>query len=136
MYDRRDFFKTTTAAASILVAGAALPACAAKEVMNYTNIIYTSDNPGKWENKVGSHAPQVTVNGGAVTIATKHPMSNEHFIVRHTLILEDGTFLGGTTFTPSDKPESRYELPAGYKGKIVATSFCNKHDFWLTEAMV
>ncbi len=137
MYDRRDFFKTTTAAAaSILVAGAVIPACATKDVMSYTNIVYTKDNPGKWEKKVGSHAPRITVNGGKVTVSTNHPMSNEHFIVRHTLVLRDGTFLGGTTFTPSDKPESHYDLPAGYKGKIFATSFCNKHDFWLTEAMI
>ncbi len=74
MYDRRYFFKATTAAAtSILVAGAVLPACAAKEVMSYTNIVYTSDNPGKWEKKVGSHAPRVTVNSGTVTIYYQSP---------------------------------------------------------------
>ncbi len=68
--------------------------------------------------------------------ATKHPMSSEHFIVRHTLVLADGTTVGAKTFTPADKPESSYELPAGYKGKITATSFCNQHDFWLSEMTV
>ncbi len=136
MYDRRDFFKTTTAAAaSIVVAGSALPALAGSTAM-YTNIVYTKDNPGKWASKVGSHAPQVTVKGTTVRVATDHSMSNAHFIVRHTLILEDGTYQGAKTFTPADKPESRYELPEGYKGKIFVTSFCNKHDFWLTEINV
>ena len=63
-------------------------------------------------------------------------MSDKHFTDRHSLVLEDGTFVGATTFTPADKPESSYELPAGYKGKVYATSFCNLHDFWLTETMI
>jgi len=65
---------------------------------------------------------------------TNHPMSNEHFIVRHTLVLENGSYIGSKTFTPTDKPQSEYELPAGYKGKFYVTSFCNLHDFWLAEA--
>ena len=136
MYDRRDFFKTTTAAAaSILVASSAIPAFATDAAM-FTNIVYTKENPGKWGTKVWSHAPQVSVKGSTVVVTTRHSMSNAHFIVRHTLVLGDGTFLGATTFSPADKPESSYELPAGYKGKIFATSFCNKHDFWLTETIV
>ena len=135
MHNRRDFLKTTAAAASVLAISSVSRALAASPAM-YTNIIYTKDNPGKWEAKVGSHAPQVTVTGGKVAVVTKHPMSNDHFIVRHTLVLEDGTVVGATTFTAADKPESSYELPAGYKGKFFATSFCNLHDFWLTEATV
>ena len=135
MQDRRDFLKTTALAASILAVGTA-PSALAMEAVPYTNIIYTKDNPGKWADKVGSHAPEITVNGSTVTVATKHPMSSEHFIVRHTLILADGTVAGSHTFTTTDKPESTYELPAGYTGKITATSFCNQHDFWLSEATV
>jgi len=135
MQDRRDFLKTTALTASVLAIGS-VSSGLATEAAPYTNIIYTKDNPGRWAAKVGSHAPEVTVNGSAVVVVTKHPMSNEHFIVRHTLVLADGTFVGAQTFTPSDKPESTYELPAGYKGKITATSFCNQHDFWLSEATV
>lgn len=62
-------------------------------------------------------------------------MSDKHFIVRHTLVLEDGTYVGATTFTPADKTESSYELPAGYKGKVYTTCFYNQHDFWLTETL-
>jgi superoxide reductase len=135
MQDRRDFLKTTVAAASIF-AVSSVPRTFAAGTPAYTNIIYTKENPGKWAGKEGSHAPEVTVTGSKVAVVTKHPISKEHFIVRHTLVLADGTYVGATTFTPDDKPESSYELPAGYKGKFSVTSFCNLHDFWLTETTV
>ncbi len=135
MHTRRDFLKTTATVTSILAISTVTKAFAA-ETAPYTNIIYTAANPGRWDGKQGSHAPQVTITGNKVMAVTKHPMSAEHFIVRHTLVLEDGTFVGSANFTPSDKPESSYELPVGYKGKVFVTSFCNLHDFWLTETQV
>ena len=102
----------------------------------FSGIIYTKENPGKWAKKVGSHAPVIMVKGDKVIVETKHPMSEAHFIVRHTLVLKDGTVLGAKTFTAKDKPVSEYTLPGGYKGKIYATSFCNLHDFWLSEVEV
>jgi len=134
MIERRDFLKGTAVAVSALVLGVGSRATASQNA-EFNGIIYTKDNQGKWEGKAGSHSPEVTVDGARVTIKTNHPMSSVHYIVRHTLVLEDGTVVGGQTFTPTDVPESSYELPAGYKGKIFATSFCNKHDFWLSEAM-
>ena len=100
------------------------------------NLIYSAAAPGVWQTKVESHAPQVSVADGKLTIKTKHPMNEEHYIVRHTLVSADGQVLGATTFYPSDKPESAYVLPAGYAGKLYATSFCNKHDFWVAELTV
>lgn len=135
MQDRRDFLKTTVLTASLLTV-ASVPPSLATETAPYLNIIYTKDNPGKWAAKEGSHAPEITVNGSTVTVITKHSMSELHFIVRHTLVLADGTTVGAKTFVPTDKPESSYQLPPGYKGKITATSFCNLHDFWLSEATV
>jgi len=129
MNDRRDFLKTAAAVSLLTLTSSRL--AFASEDTSFTNIIYTKDNPGRWPDKVGSHVPEVTVQGSSVTMVTKHPMSEAHHIVRHSLVLEDGTYVGGTPFTPKDKPESSYELPAGYKGKIYATSFCNLHDFWL-----
>ena len=128
MNDRRDFLKISLAAASVL-AMSSVPRAFAADANKFTNIIYTKANPGKWADKVASHAPQVTVTGSKVAVVTKHPMSVEHHIVRHTLVLEDGTYVGAAVFTPADKPESTYELPAGFKGKFYATSFCNLHDF-------
>ncbi|HEB49511.1 MAG TPA: twin-arginine translocation signal domain-containing protein [Desulfobulbus sp.] len=135
MTDRRDFLKTSAAAAALLTLGAATTSRAGDRPA-FSGIVYTSDNPGQWAKKVGSHAPQVTVDKDKVTIVTRHPMSAAHYIVRHTLVLADGTVIGGTTFSPADSPESTYTLPAGYSGRLYATSFCNKHDFWLTETSV
>ena len=134
MHDRRDFLKTTAVAASVLAISSVPQAFAAGTAM-YTNIIYTKDNPGRWADVVKTHSPEVTVTGSKVAVVTKHPMSDKHFIVRHTLVLGDGTYIGATTFTPADKPEYSYELPAGFKGKFYVTSFCNQHDFWLVEMM-
>jgi superoxide reductase len=133
MQDRRDFLKTTAVAASLITVGS-FPQPAAAADMKFKNIIYTQEDPGRWEGKQGAHVPQVKATGSKVAVVTKHPMSNEHFIVRHTLVLANGAYVGSKTFTPADKPESEYTLPAGYKGKFYVTSFCNLHDFWLAEA--
>lgn len=100
-------------------------------------VIYTKENPGKWAKKVGGHLPSIAIEGQKVTVNTDHSMSAKHYIVRHTLISEDGETLGGKTFTPDNEDAiSIYTLPDGYKGKLYATSFCNKHDFWLAETQV
>ncbi len=135
MNNRRDFLKTSAAVTSVL-ALSSVSNVFASETAPYSNIIYTAANPGKWDGKQGSHAPQVTVTDGKVAVVTKHPMSDAHYIVRHTLVLEDGTYVGAKTFSPTDKPESSYDLPAGFTGKFYVTSFCNLHDFWLTETQV
>jgi superoxide reductase len=135
MQDRRDFLKTTAVTASLLAVGS-LPKTAAAADMKYKNIIFTKDDPARWEGKQRIHVPQVKVIGSKVSVVTNHPMSKEHYIVRHTLVLANGTYVGSKTFTPADKPQSEYQLPAGYKGKFHVTSFCNLHDFWLAEATV
>ena len=133
MQHRRDFLKSTAATASLL-AVSSLPQPALAADTKCKNIIFTQDDPGRWEGKQRVHVPQVKITGSKVAVVTNHPMSNEHFIVRHTLVLANGTYVGSKTFTPADKPQSEYELPAGYKGKFYVTSFCNLHDFWLAEA--
>ena len=62
-----------------------------------------------------------------------HPMTEPHFIVRHTLVGDDGEVLGEKTFSPdNEKAVSEFKVPTGKKVRY-ATSFCNKHDFWVTE---
>ena len=134
MIERRDFLKGSAVAVSALALGAGSNVFAGESAI-FAGVVYTKDNPGKWAKKVGSHAPEVKIEESKVTVTTKHPMSEQHFIVRHTLVLSDGTVVGAKTFTPTDNPESTYDLPEGYRGKVFATSFCNLHDFWLTEAM-
>jgi superoxide reductase len=131
--ERREFLQTSllAAGAAVLARPTRLPAAAA---LFPAGVIYTSDNPGKWAGKEGGHAPKVTVEGNKVAIVTPHPMTEKHFIVRHTLVTADGKVLGEKTFVPTDgKAASSFELPAGQSGKFYATSFCNLHDFWLTE---
>lgn len=137
MTDRRTFLKGALSATAALSTASAANVMASSGQMPLTNIIYTKDNPGKWAKKVGSHSPEVTINGSEVTIKTNHGMSEKHFIVRHTLVLENGEMHGDKTFTPADEEAvSSYTLPSGYKGKFYATSFCNKHDLWVAEASV
>jgi superoxide reductase len=136
MNNRREFLiKGSATMVSLLAMGTVKPAQATEK--SFTGIVYTKENPGKWRKKVGSHLPSIHIENGRVNLSTKHPMSARHYIIRHTLVLEDGTVVGAKTFYPdTEKATSDHTLPAGYKGKIYATSFCNLHDFWVNEATV
>ncbi len=133
MKNRRDFLKGTAVAATVLAMGSAKEVLASSPA--FTGIVYTKDNPGTMAKKIGSHAPQVIVAGGKVTVFTKHGMAAKHFIVRHTVVLADGTVVGSKTFSATDaEAKSSFDLPAGYSGTLYATSFCNLHDLWMTES--
>ena len=135
-YSRRLFLKgaLSTAAAATTISAANV---FASSHTTMTGVIYTKENPGKWAKKVGGHLPSINIDSNKVTIKTNHGMSKKHFIVRHTLVSEQGEVLGEKTFTPEDEEAvSSFELAASYKGKLYATSFCNKHDFWLAETQV
>ena len=136
MTTRREFLEGSLLAVSAMVLGTLTTASAASQP--FSGIIYTKSNPGKWSKKISSHAPQVSITGNKVTITTAHPMSQEHYIVRHTLVLADGTVVGAKTFYPPQdtKAVSTFELSTGYKSKFYATSFCNLHDLWMTESQV
>ncbi len=132
MKTRRNFLKTTAiVAAGVAVSGKAMAAKGKKHTLDLPGLIYTEEQQGKWQNKAASHLPQVTVEGNKVTLVTNHGMSEQHYIVRHTLVDTEGNVLGAKTFYPVDEPKSVFELPEGFKGKLYATSFCNKHDFWV-----
>ncbi len=134
--NRRNLVSGVVAAAAIATMKLSEAADGTSGGLPGKNLFYTRENPGRWESKVGSHVPTLEVSGNVVKLKTPHPMSDEHFIVRHTLLLADGTLVGDKTFTPSDTPASEYALPKGYQGKIYGTSFCNQHDFWLVETAV
>ena len=136
MKTRRQFIKGSLVAAGALALSGAKQASAAAGGLP-SGIVYTRDNPGRWAKKVGSHAPKVSVKGQTVTILTAHPMSERHYIVRHTLVSADGKILGEKTFYPTDKTaRSTYQLPQNAGARFYATSFCNLHDFWMTEFTV
>lgn len=135
---RRDFAKS----AFIGAATAALPAAAAARVhrppakMSYENVVFTEDDPGHWADWVSLHVPQVSVDGGKLSVRTPHPQSDEHYIVSHAVVLADGRFLGRATFSPNDAPASVHNLPAGYRGAVKVISTCNRHDTWMTTIRV
>lgn len=132
MSNRRDFLKVSLIAAATAGLAGSVPAFA-EAVKLPKGLIYTKDDPGMWAKKVKLHVPDVKVADGKVTIKTFHPMTAEHYIVRHTLVSEKGKVLGDKTFAPTDKvPQSQFEAPAE-PGIYFATSFCNQHDFWVTE---
>jgi superoxide reductase len=134
--NRRNFLLSSAAAAAIATTSSASHAIEGGNQLPPKNLIYTKDNAGKWEAKKGSHLPVIELTDRRVKIITKHSQSDDHYIVRHTLLLADGTEIGSSTFSPEDEPISEHELPESYTGSLFATSFCNRHDLWLTEITV
>ena len=142
MHSRRDLARlafTGAAATAVL-----LPAAAHAAAMNGgammmnadENVIFTKEDPAHWAGKEATHVPVATVAMGAVTVKTPHPMTEEHFIVSHTVVLDGGKYLGRKVFKPGDTPESSFPLPMNYKGKVTVTSTCNLHDLWLATVTV
>jgi len=135
MKGRREFLKDSLIFAGAAVVGSAMEVQAASSFP--AALIYTKDAPGRWAGKEGAHAPKVTVEGRNIKVVTPHPMTQKHFIVKHTLITPEGKVIGEKTFANTDPAaESSYELPEGFRGTLWATSFCNLHDLWLTEFTV
>jgi superoxide reductase len=139
MSNRRTFLKSSLAVAAGLAVGH-VSTVSADSVSFPDGIVYTKNNPGKWSQKVNGHVPIVNVEGNKVTVTTTHVMTDEHYIVRHTIVSENGNVLGEKTFSPSDaEAKSVFEL-SDVRSEYVwdtttlyATSFCNKHDLWVTE---
>ena len=134
MTDRRQFLKASLALSA--AASATIPFAQARAANMTSGLLYSKDNPGKLSKKTGAHAPVVKIEGNNVNIQTNHGMTEAHYIVRHTLVTESGEVVGEKTFSPKDKlATSSFILPKGAK-KLYATSFCNKHDLWITPISV
>lgn len=144
MDNRRDFLKTAAItlpggiAAAFMATGCKTASseveCAANLIGCLpSNVIYSAANPGVWKGKAGSHAPLVEGD----KIITKHGMSPEHYIVRHSLVTLEGELVFAKTFAYNDKEAvSTFDAAKVKKGKYLAFSFCNKHDLWLSEVTV
>ena len=131
---RRDFAKTAILGAAFAAAAPAVSQAAAANAAE--NLVFTHDDPGHWAGKEATHTPVATVSGSTLTVTTPHPMSDEHFIVSHSVVLEGGKYLGRAVFTSKSQPVSTHTLPDGYKGKVTVTSTCNQHDFWMATITV
>ncbi|WP_320169604.1 desulfoferrodoxin family protein [Maridesulfovibrio sp.] len=130
MTSRRKFISLSVAAAAAALVPAGKAEAASPKFPS--NVVYTEKDPGVWAKKAATHLPQVERKDNKVVIRTLHPMTKEHYIVRHTLVDDKGNVIGAKTFSNTDKKAvSRFELPEGAKGTYYATSFCNKHDFWV-----
>jgi len=135
MTTRRGFLTTSLAASAAVVVSSIsrVRAAASGRPVFPRGIVYTRDSAGKWAGKAGSHAPVVTVTGQQVIVETRHGMSEQHYIVRHTIVSPDGEVLGEKTFHPSDEKARSVFTLQGDHPVLYATSFCNKHDLWVTE---
>lgn len=138
MKNRRAFLKKGAILASAAIVSGPLMAKSKKEPgLHEPGLIFTESEQGKWDGKAGSHVPKVSVKNNKVTLFTDHGMSESHYIVRHTLVDTKGNMLGSKTFSGNDEAaKSTFELPANFKGTLYATSYCNKHDFWVNEFSV
>ncbi len=126
---RRSFVTTALAGAAAAVS---LPRIAQADQNNdWTNVVFTESDPGHWKDVEKLHVPVVKIDGRKMTVTTPHPMSEAHYIVSHTVVLDGGKFLDRKTFNWKDKPTSEHTLPEGYKGKVTVTSTCNLHDWWV-----
>ena len=155
MNERRQFLKMVAAGpagAALLPFFAQTGQCSVAEDLEQVaeslgrlpeNIIYTKDHQGVWKGKSGSHLPRLAAEraGGKLklTVATKHGMSEPHYIVRHTVVDGGGEVLGAKTFSWKYKPVSTYEvdLPAGGKSQsLFVMSYCSKNDLWLVQVQL
>ena len=100
------------------------------------NVIFTKENPAHWAGKEATHVPVATVTGSALNVKTPHPMSDAHFIVSHSVVLADGTYLDRKAPHAQGHAGIHHALPAGYRGRVTVTSTCNLHDFWATTITV
>lgn len=131
---RRSFVTTALAGAAAAVT---LPRIAQADQNNdWTNVVFTESDPGHWKDVEKLHVPVVKIDGRKMTVTTPHPMSEAHYIVSHTVVLEGGKFLDRKTFNWKDKPTSEHTLPEGYKGRVTVTSTCNLHDWWVKSITV
>ena len=89
MNERRHFLKASLVLAAGVAVGSASRSSASAGAFP-PGVIYTAENPGRWGSKVGSHAPVVSREGKTITVTTKHPMSEIHYIVRHSLWRKTG----------------------------------------------
>jgi superoxide reductase len=146
MNTRRDFFKLgkntlPVGVASLFLATGVDTAAAEVDTVGTLlgqlpkNIVYSKSHEGIWKGKAGSHVPKVSLNNGLGRIVNAHGMSPQHYIVRHTLLSEEGEVLFGHTFAyDDDQATSEFDGSKVKSGKTYyALSFCNKHDLWLAE---
>lgn len=133
--NRRQFIAAAGAVAALPVMSEASAAQASTQNTLH-NVVFSADDPGHWKNVEQLHVPDIAIKDRSLSVTTPHPMSEAHYIVSHTVVLENGQLLDRKTFNWHDKPVSEHILPENYKGKLRITSTCNLHDFWVKDITV
>ena len=153
--DRRAFLKTSAMYAVTLSVPATLWGCnknktttnsganhkstaaweAKAQQLESTGVL-TTDAPGKWDGKAGSHVPQVSFQQGqgTVTIHTAHGMSPEHYITAHYIRDQDGKIIGMKEYTGNESDATAVFTLPPKTVQITAYSHCNLHDHWAANA--
>jgi superoxide reductase len=140
--ERRDFIRLGVAGVGAGIVAPAMALADSGKQVGAGNIYYTKDAPGRWGDKVATHAPNIEIEkvGSKVTvkIVTAHEMKGyEHYIVKHVLLDQNYKFIDEYLFNPTkDKTAISTFALHDYSGSIYALSMCNKHDLWLNGAQV
>ena len=140
--ERRNFLRLGVAGMGVgLIVPHDMLAKACKQTVR-SDIYYTKDAPGRWKEKVATHAPTIEIEQKqgkvVVRVVTAHEMKGyEHYIVKHVLLDKDYKFLDEHLFNPNqdNAAVSTFTLEH-YKGELHALSLCNKHDLWLSSVTV
>ncbi|MEQ1636855.1 MAG: desulfoferrodoxin family protein [Methylococcales bacterium] len=140
--DRRDFMRLSAvgAAGSMFLSKEVLAEAAGQSLAG--GVYYTQEAPGHWKGKEATHLPSFEIAKAEgkliVTVMTAHEMKGyEHYIVKHVLLDSNYQFLDEHLFDPTkDKTAVSTFTLKSYTGKLYALSMCNKHDVWLSSAMV
>jgi superoxide reductase len=140
--ERRDFIRLSVVGVGASIAAPAMALADSSKQVAARDIYYTKEAPGRWSDKVATHAPSIEIEktGGKVTvkIVTAHEMKGyEHYIVKHVLLDQNYKFIDEYLFNPTkDKAAISTFTLHDYSGPIYALSMCNKHDLWLNGAEV
>ncbi len=140
--ERRDFIRLSVAGVGASIVAPAMVLADSSKQVAARDIYYTKEAPGRWSDKVATHAPSIEIEktGGKVTvkIVTAHEMKGyEHYIVKHVLLDQNYKFIDEYLFNPTkDKSAISTFTLHDYSGPIYALSMCNKHDLWMNGAEV
>ena len=140
--ERRDFIRLSVAGVGASIVAPAMVLADSSKQVAARDIYYTKEAPGRWSDKVTTHAPSIEIEktGGKITvkIVTAHEMKGyEHYIVKHVLLDQNYKFIDEYLFNPTkDKSAISTFTLRDYSGPIYALSMCNKHDLWMNGAEV
>ena len=140
--ERRGFIRLSVAGVGASIVAPAMVLADSSKQVAARDIYYTKEAPGRWSEKVATHAPSIEIEktGGKVTvkIVTAHEMKGyEHYIVKHVLLDQNYKFIDEYLFNPTkDKSAISTFTLHDYSGPIYALSMCNKHDLWMNGAEV